>query len=146
MKYDIPRFFLCVKTNMGYVVVAQYVILSENAPAIMEALDVIKGWNPSWNPKFAMVDYSEAEINALEENFPGLLAYLCDFHREQSWVRWMRKGDNGMGTEEEKNAKAVLRRIAASITKFDLENNLQAYTSHEYNTYTRGLLRYRNPI
>ena len=134
MKYDLPLFFLCVKTNMDYVVVAQFVVQSENAATINEALNIIKSWNPSWKPRFAMVDYSEAEINSIEEMFPDVNIYLCDFHREQSWVRWMRKSDNGFTSEEEKNAKAVLRRIASSMTSNDLLKNLEALgTSLEFN-------------
>ena len=101
---------------------------------ITEALNIIKPWNPSWKPRFAMVDYSEAEINAIEEMFPDINIYLCDFHREQSWVRWMRKGENGFTSEEEKNAKAVLRRIASSMTSTYLLKNLEALgTSLEFN-------------
>ena len=38
---------------------------------------------------FCMTDYSEAEIGALEASFPGTTVYLCDFHREQAWEKWI---------------------------------------------------------
>eukprot|EP00058_Branchiostoma_floridae_P027329 XP_002612820.1 hypothetical protein BRAFLDRAFT_82181 [Branchiostoma floridae] len=36
---------------------------------IREALQVFKDWNPEWNPSHFMVDFCEAEIGALEEEF-----------------------------------------------------------------------------
>ena len=47
------------------------VVQLENADAINEALQLIKDWNPTWNPDFFMVDFSEAEINAIERLFPS---------------------------------------------------------------------------
>ena len=51
-KYEVALFFLCVKTNIGYVVVAEFVVSSESAQEIGEALSIIKDWNPDWNPIF----------------------------------------------------------------------------------------------
>ena len=65
----LPTFFLCVKTNVDYCVVASFVVQLENADAINEALQLIKDWNPTRNPDFFMVDFSEAEINAIERLF-----------------------------------------------------------------------------
>lgn len=87
-KYDLALFFVCVKTNVGYSVVAEFVIQSETAQQISEALAILKKWNPNWNPPFFMIDYSEAELCAIEETFPSSKVYLCDFHREQAWERW----------------------------------------------------------
>ena len=60
-------FFLCVRTNVGYSVVAEFIVQEESAEKIAEALGVIKQWNPSWNPSFFMTDYSEAELLAIEQ-------------------------------------------------------------------------------
>ena len=49
-RYALPTFFLCVKTNVDYCVVASFVVQLENADAISEALQLIKDWNPTWNP------------------------------------------------------------------------------------------------
>ena len=84
MKYYLPCFCVCVKTNMDYIVVAEFVLQPENYQVTCE---VIKSWNRSWKPRFAVTDYDDAEINAIDEMFPGINVYLCDFHREQSWVR-----------------------------------------------------------
>ena len=62
----------------------------------MEALNILRGWNPEWNPPFFLCDYSEAEISALEQAFPGIIVCICDFHREQTWVRWIRAHKNGL--------------------------------------------------
>ena len=92
-KYDLSLFFLCVKTNIGYSVVAEFVIQSETTQQISEALAVLKQWNPNWKPSFFIIDYSEAELSAIEEVFPSTKVYLCDFHREQAWERWCKVRD-----------------------------------------------------
>ena len=45
-KYELPLFFLCVKTNVGYIVVADFIIQGETSEKIQEALDILKSWNP----------------------------------------------------------------------------------------------------
>ena len=70
-RYALPVFFMCVKTNVDYCVVASFVTQQENAGSIWEALRILQGWNPTWNPDFFMVDFCEAEINAIERTFPG---------------------------------------------------------------------------
>ena len=70
-KYSLPLYFLVVKTNMEYKVVASFVTQSETAEAIKEALSVVMKWNPEWAPKHFMVDYAEEEISAVESLFPG---------------------------------------------------------------------------
>ena len=51
-KYSIPLFFVCVKTNVAYLVVAEFIIQNETKDDICEALSVLKLWNPDWEPKF----------------------------------------------------------------------------------------------
>ena len=87
-KYTLPLFFLVVKTNVNYMVVAVFIIQEETTKMITKALEEIKYWSPDIVPKYAMVDFDEREIAALESVFPGMSAFLCDFHREQAWVRW----------------------------------------------------------
>jgi hypothetical protein len=70
-KYCLPLYFLVVKTNMEYKVVAAFVTQSETTEAIKEALSVIMKWNPSWKPKHFMVDYALEEILSVEQLFPG---------------------------------------------------------------------------
>nr|XP_026695589.1 calcium-responsive transcription factor-like [Ciona intestinalis] len=68
-KYALPLFFLCVKTNVNYQVVACFVLQNECQADITEALKMLKTWAPEWNPSFFMTDNCKAEINAVEETF-----------------------------------------------------------------------------
>ena len=111
-KYDLPLFFVCVRTNVGYCVVAEFVIQDETTQQILEALAILRGWNAEWNPPFFLCDYSEAEISALEQAFPGVTVYICDFHREQAWVRWVRAHKNGLTKEEGETLLDLLRDCA----------------------------------
>ena len=51
-KYSVPLFFLCVKTNVSYTVVGEFIVQSEDCENIFEALSVISNWNPDWKPQF----------------------------------------------------------------------------------------------
>ena len=97
----IPLFFVCVHTNVGRKVVAEFMCQSEDQASISEALAIIKGWNPAWNPAYFMVDYSNAEIAALEQQFPKSLVYICDFHRLQAMHRWSKSKKNGLSSAEQ---------------------------------------------
>ena len=63
-RYALPPFFLAVKTNVDYQVVASFVIQDES-------LRVLKQWNPEWKPSYFMTDFCEEEMTALEETFTG---------------------------------------------------------------------------
>jgi len=67
--YDVPLFFIAVRTNAGYVVAAGFIVQSEASQYIEEAI-IVKKWNPEWNLKYFMCDYSDAEILGLESTFP----------------------------------------------------------------------------
>ena len=71
-RYSLPLFFLVVKTNVDYQIVGSFVIQSETADAIYEALSVLKSWNPKWNPSYFMVDYSEEEMSAIGKLFTAI--------------------------------------------------------------------------
>ena len=70
-RYSLPLFFLVVKTNVDYQIVATFVTANETKDAIKEALSILKSWNPDANPLFFMTDYCNEEIQALEEIFEG---------------------------------------------------------------------------
>lgn len=91
-KYALPLFLVVVRTNVGYIPVAEFVCESETTAHIAEALSIIKDWNPHWKPQFFMIDYSEQEYQALQEVFPESQKYVCSFHREQAWIRWCMEG------------------------------------------------------
>ena len=71
-RYALPLFFLVVKTNIDYQIVATFVTENETQESIEEALNVIKYWNEGFTPKFAMTDYCIEEIHALESVFEGM--------------------------------------------------------------------------
>ena len=111
-KYDLPLFFVCVKTNAGYCVVAEFIVESESADSIKEALSILQGWNPEWKPAFFMSDYSEAEMNAVESLFPGVKVYICDFHREQAWERWVKDHKHNLTSSQAADLLDLLRACA----------------------------------
>nr|XP_047131654.1 uncharacterized protein LOC124810593 isoform X2 [Hydra vulgaris]XP_047142244.1 uncharacterized protein LOC124816635 [Hydra vulgaris] len=114
-RYALPLFFLVVKTNIDYQIVAIFVCEHETTEAITEALMCIKEWNPSFQPKFFCTDYSNEEINSLESVFPGCKVFICDFHREQAWERWLSKTTNGCSMIKD-DIKVRLRDIAHAKT------------------------------
>lgn len=75
-KYGLPLFFVCVKTNTRYLVTGTFIIQNEDTSSIEEALSILKTWNPLWRPKYFMTDFCKAEINALENTFPGKLTVI----------------------------------------------------------------------
>ena len=70
-RYGLPLFFMIVKTNVDYQIVASFVIENETYEAITEAVAVIKSWNPKIDPKYGMTDYCHEKIRALENDFPS---------------------------------------------------------------------------
>ncbi|XP_065657852.1 uncharacterized protein LOC136082447 isoform X2 [Hydra vulgaris] len=63
-----------------------------------------------------MTDYSNEEVNSLETVFPGCQVFICDFHREQAWERWLSKSTNGCSYVKDQ-VKKKLREIAHSKTE-----------------------------
>ena len=121
-KYDLALFFLCVKTNVNYTVVAEFIVQSESADEIANALKIIKQWNPDWTPPFFMSDYSEAEQLAIMEVFPECTLYLCDFHREQAWERWVRDHHHRLSRDEGDELLHLLRECAHAPAPRPQEN------------------------
>ena len=73
---------------------------------------MIKSWNSRWKPKYFRVDYSMAEINAIESEFPDVAVYICDFHRGQAWQRWVKAGKNGLTVGEQKMFLELMQAIS----------------------------------
>ena len=59
-----------------------------------------------------MCDYSEAEIAAIETSFPGTVVYICDFHREQAWERWVKDHKHGLTSSDADVLLDLLRACA----------------------------------
>ena len=78
-KYELALFFIVVKTNVGYSVAAEFVVQSEAAEQITEALNIPSLWNPEWQPPYFMTDFSEAEMSAITTVFPHCKTYFGIF-------------------------------------------------------------------
>jgi hypothetical protein len=124
-KYAIPLFFVCVHGNTGYTVVGEFMCQNEDSLSIEEALGILKAWNPSWNPKYFMVDYSLAEIDAIEKSFPDVSVYICDFHRIQAWQRWSKAGKNGLSHDDQKEFLRLMQKLAYAKSGNQFDKNLE---------------------
>lgn len=75
-----------------------------------------------------MTDFCEREICAIEQIFPETFVYLCDFHREQSWNRWLSKKDNGLSDRKD-HVLTMLRQCAHACSEESFQlalENLQS--------------------
>ena len=107
-------FFLVVKTNVGYSVVREFVVQSETAEQIVEALAILPSWKPEWQPLYFMTDYSEAEMGAIATVFPTCQLHLCDCHRKQAWERWTKDQKHGLSSDD---ADVFLSLLAQGVLK-----------------------------
>ena len=126
-KYSIPLFFLCVKTNVNYTVVAEFVLQSENIAKIFEALSIIKSWTPNWDPKYFITDYSDAKMSAISKLFPTTQLYLCEFHREQAWERWVKDSKHRLNEVQAATILDLLRDCANAPVNTAVENQPADY-------------------
>jgi hypothetical protein len=76
-KYTVPLFFVCIPTNIGFQVVASFVVGKETTSLICEALKMISEWNPHWKPENFITDFDQREISALEKVFPGIKEFMA---------------------------------------------------------------------
>ena len=88
------------------------IVQTEDTDSILEALNIVKQWNPTWSPKFFLCNYSEAEIGALEQAFPNVIVYLCGFHREQAWTRWICERKHSFSGDDSDLLLSMLRACA----------------------------------
>ena len=65
-RYDLPLFFLVVKTNINYAVVGFFVIQNETTIVITESLQRFLKWNPGWKPSFVMTDFCREDVMTIE--------------------------------------------------------------------------------
>ena len=126
-KYSIPLFFLCVKTNVNYTVVAEFILQSESTDNIFEALLIVKYWTPNWDPKYFITDYSDAEMSAINKLFPNTQLYLCEFHREQAWERWVKDRKHGLSEIQAATLLDLLRDCANAPVNSTVEGKPADY-------------------
>ncbi|XP_065665724.1 uncharacterized protein LOC136087145 [Hydra vulgaris] len=111
----LPLFFLVVKTNVDYQIVAIFVCENETTDAITEALMCIK----------------ECLLGTY------LQVHICDFHREQAWERWLSKSVNGCCLVKDR-VKEKLHAIAYAKTKEICQKEVhELEESHEWKSYPK---------
>ena len=96
----------------------------EDEISISEALGILREWNPDWSPKYFMVDFSVAEIGAIETCFPGVVAYICDFHRQQAIQHWVTAAKNWLDLNEQEFLQKSMTRIGRAATEVQYEDKL----------------------
>lgn len=50
--------------------------------------------------------------------------FLCDFHREQAWLRWVRATKNNVQANDKEAVLAMLRNVATSLTEEQYKGSL----------------------
>ncbi|CAB3988169.1 Calcium-responsive transcription factor [Paramuricea clavata] len=60
----------------------------------------------------------------------GTTTYICDFHCEQAWEQWLKKGDNGLMHKKDDVLK-LLQTVAKSNTEDDYHKNLSVLQQSE---------------
>ena len=55
--------------------------------------------------------------------------YICDFHREQAWNRWVVSNENGLAKDEQNTLKRLLRGVANALTQTDFNSAVEALQS-----------------
>lgn len=116
-KYGFPCFFLTVKTSLGMGrVVATVIPQYESEELLVEGLQILKQWNPSWSPLFTMTDKSSVELGAIGIVHPSCIRLLCDFHRAQAWERWVNKSANGVLSQDRDLVLSYLKDLAYAST------------------------------
>lgn len=117
--YGIPVFFLSVKTNCVYHVVAFFVLTVSNVTSISEGLAAVKSWIPDVEPRFIVCDQDEQHSVAVQTTWPSAHLLMCDFCREQDWVQWLDKEENGL-QQHKREVLTHLRQIADASSKEEL--------------------------
>ena len=97
-KLSLPLFFLVVQTNVGYAVIAKFIVQHEDTTSITEALLILrKCWDKEGiNIRNFMIDFQQSEENVICAVFPDSIVYLCAFHRLQAWLQWIVNTKNGV--------------------------------------------------
>ena len=117
-KLALPLFFLVVKTNVGYSVIAKFVIQHEDTKSIAEALGILK---ERWDREGIqvanfMIDYQQSEENAIQGMFLESCVYFCGFHRLQAWLQWLVNTKNRVSGHKDQ-VLGLLRNIAEATTE-----------------------------
>ena len=101
-KLALPLFFLVVRMNVGYSVVAEFIIQHEDTTSITEALMILrKRWDKCHiEVGNFMIDCQQLEENAIRAVFPDSVVYMCVFHRLQAWLQWLINTNNAVSNHQ----------------------------------------------
>ncbi|KAL3222078.1 hypothetical protein MRX96_028992 [Rhipicephalus microplus] len=77
-----------------------------------------------------MVDYSKAEISAIKQVFPESQISICDFHRLQTWQRWLRIKENNIADPDE--ALRLIKHVASASNQHDFDKAVEVLVDSEY--------------
>ncbi|XP_071792942.1 uncharacterized protein [Asterias amurensis] len=119
-KTVLPTYFLLVRTNAGYQVVSTIIMQFWNSSMLVEAMQVIKDWNPDWQPKALLVEMIEDEVPVLEVLFPECQVLVSFIHRERAWL------DFFSNEEDQSYVLSLLDPMFFAKTKEDFNNALKA--------------------
>ncbi|XP_047129189.1 uncharacterized protein LOC100213006 isoform X2 [Hydra vulgaris] len=111
-----PLYCIYVQTNVDYQLVAEFILQTNTVAMLSEGLQTIKDWNPGWNPKFVVCDYSDVQIEAVEASFNGSFILISDSSREKAWKDWLSDDQNGV-SEHQDEMLMHLKAIAQSFSE-----------------------------
>ena len=66
---------------------------------------------------------------------------LCDFHREQAWLRWLKDSKNGC-LDIKDDVLSYLRSVAHALTKQELVSRLQVLKDQPWWEERKKLIKY----
>eukprot|EP00798_Chlamydomonas_sp_ICE-L_P031106 gene31106-6237_t len=124
VKCGFPMYILTVVTNHNQTFpVAIFFTQDESSQALTEALQMLRGWNPSWQPHCIMIGKNDVETIAVNEAFldVGTRVLLPDFQRLQSWWRWIQRATSLVPQESREALLGELAHLAESPTVEDSE-------------------------
>ena len=78
-RYGMPLYFLYVKTNVCYLVVAAFIKNSKQTKDIREVLEMIASWNPGFVSKRTLADFAAYQRNAVKSVWPSCCVNLPMF-------------------------------------------------------------------
>ena len=124
-KLSLPLFFLIVRTNIGYSVIAEFIVQHEDSQCIAEALELLRA---QWDANEItvgnfMIDCQQSEENAIRGIFPESVIFLCSFHRLQAWLQWLVNGKNGVSQYKDQ-CMSILHSLGESKTEDEYTRNL----------------------
>ena len=124
-KLSLPLFFLIVRTNVGYSVIAEFIVQHEDSQCIAEALGLL---HAQWDTNEItvgnfMIDCQWSEENTIRGIFPERVIFLCSFHRLQAWLWWLVNGKNGVSQYKDQSM-SILCSLGKSKTEDEYTRNL----------------------